>query len=204
MFFGGLFIYIIGLSTEGFHSFIGKPTGFYICLGTLVFISVFAFSFWFIALQTNGSKVSDINMCRLINPILGAILSWVMLEGEYPTFSTVTGMLIIVSSLIIYFKGESIISRLKKQQCSKKNASSQNNERKHFYIFRCLSQNFHPKRIAGTALNAKLKLVLFAVSSKSSDLISVPATLPSIPKFLYLVVRNCKPNSAPQYKPLYI
>ena len=115
MFFGGLFIYIIGLSTEGFHSFIGKPTGFYICLGTLIFISVFAFSFWFIALQTNGSKVSDINMCRLINPILGAILSWVMLEGEYPTFSTVTGMLIIVSSLIIYLKGESIITQIKKQ-----------------------------------------------------------------------------------------
>ena len=96
MFFGGLLIYMIGLGTEGYHSFIGKPSGFYISLGILVFISV-----------------SDINMCRLINPILGAVLSWVMLPDEYPTFSTVAGMIIIVSSLIIYFKGAEISQWLK-------------------------------------------------------------------------------------------
>lgn len=115
MFFGGLLIYIVGLTTEGYHSFIGKPLGFYVSLGTLVFISVFAFSFWFIALQSKGAKVSDINMCRLLNPILGAVLSWTMLAGEHPTFSTVTGMMIIVSSLIIYFKGESILKSLRKR-----------------------------------------------------------------------------------------
>ena len=114
MFFGGLLIYVVGLSTEGYHSFIGKPAGFYISLGILVFISVFAFSFWFIALQSKGAKVSDINMCRLINPVLGAILSWTMLAGEYPTFSTVAGMIIIVSSLIIYFKGEEIVKKLRR------------------------------------------------------------------------------------------
>ena len=114
MFFGGLLIYVVGLTTEGYHNFIGKPMGFYISLGILVFISVFAFSFWFIALQSKGAKVSDINMCRLINPILGAVLSWVMLAGEHPTFSTVAGMIIIVSSLIIYFKGEDIVKRIRK------------------------------------------------------------------------------------------
>ena len=114
MFFGGLLIYVVGLSTEGYHSFICKPAGFYISLGILVFISVFAFSFWFIALQSKGAKVSDINMCRLINPVLGAILSWTMLAGEHPTFSTVAGMIIIVSSLIIYFKGEEIVKKLRR------------------------------------------------------------------------------------------
>lgn len=114
MFFGGLLIYIVGIATEGYHSFIGKPMGFYVSLGTLVFISVFAFSFWFIALQSKGAKVSDINMCRLINPILGAVLSWMMLAGEHPTFSTVAGMIIIVSSLIIYFKGEDIVKKLRR------------------------------------------------------------------------------------------
>ena len=102
--FGGLLIYMVGLGTEGYHSFIGKPSGFYISLGILVFISVFAFSFWFIALQSKGAKVSDINMCRLINPILGAVLSWVMLPDEYPTFSTVAGMIIIVSSFDYLFQ----------------------------------------------------------------------------------------------------
>lgn len=114
MFFGGLLIYIVGIATEGYHSFIGKPMGFYVSLGTLVFISVFAFSFWFIALQSKGAKVSDINMCRLINPILGAVLSWMMLAGEHPTFSTVAGMIIIVSSLVIYFKGEDIVKKLRR------------------------------------------------------------------------------------------
>lgn len=111
MFFGGLLIYSVGIGTEGFHIFWDKPLGFYVSLGILVFISVFAFSFWFMALQTPHTKVSDINMCRLINPILGAILSWVMLAGEYPTFSTVAGMVIIVSSLVIYFKGEEIAGK---------------------------------------------------------------------------------------------
>ena len=109
MFFGGVLIYVVGLSTEGYHTFVGKPIGFYISLSILVFISVFAFSFWFMALQSKGAKVSDINMCRLINPILGAILSWMMLADEHPTFSTVTGMIIIVCSLIIYFKGTDIV-----------------------------------------------------------------------------------------------
>ena len=110
MFFGGLFIYIVGIFSEGFQPFLYKPMGFYTSLGVLIFISVFAFSFWFIALRTEGTKVSDINMCRLINPILGAILSWFMLPDEYPTFSTVVGMLIIVSSLIIYFKGPDMLA----------------------------------------------------------------------------------------------
>lgn len=105
MFFGGLMIYTVGLFTEGYHSFIGKPSGFYISLAILVFISVFAFSFWFIALQSKGAKVSDINMCRLINPILGALLSWTILPDEHPTFSTVAGMVIIATSLVFYFKG---------------------------------------------------------------------------------------------------
>lgn len=114
MFFGGLLIYIVGIGSEGYQSFIGKPGGFYLSLGILIFISVFAFSFWFIALQSKGAKVSDINMCRLINPILGAVLSWLMLPGEYPTFSTVAGMLIIVSSLVIYFKGPQLIKKVRR------------------------------------------------------------------------------------------
>ena len=111
MFFGGLLIYGVGIAAEGFHPFWAKPVGFYASLGVLVFISVFAFSFWFMALRTEGTKVSDINMCRLINPVLGAVLSWIMLPGEYPDFSTVAGMAVIVSSLVIYFRGETIVQR---------------------------------------------------------------------------------------------
>lgn len=106
MFFGGFLLYITGVAIEGYHNFIGKPLPFYLSLGTLVFVSVFAFSFWFMALQDKNTKVSEVNMCRLINPILGAVLSWIMLPDEKPTFNTVAGMIIIVFSLIFYFKGK--------------------------------------------------------------------------------------------------
>ena len=116
MFFGGLLIYGVGVAAEGFHPFWAKPAGFYGSLGVLVFISVFAFSFWFMALRTEGAKVSDINMCRLINPVLGAVLSWIMLPGEYPHVSTVAGMAIIVGSLVIYFKGEILVERWRRRR----------------------------------------------------------------------------------------
>lgn len=45
MFSDGLLIYMVGLGTERYHSFIGEPAGFYISLSILVFIPVFAFSF---------------------------------------------------------------------------------------------------------------------------------------------------------------
>ena len=68
------------------------------------------------ALRTEGAKVSDINMCRLINPVLGAVLSWIMLPGEYPHVSTVAGMAIIVGSLVIYFKGEILVERWRRRR----------------------------------------------------------------------------------------
>lgn len=114
MFFGGFLLYLTGVGIEGYRNFIGKPIGFYLSLGTLVFVSVFAFSFWFMALQDKNTKVSEVNMCRLINPILGAILSWIMLPDEKPTFNTVVGMMVIVFSLIFYFKGKEYFEKLKK------------------------------------------------------------------------------------------
>ena len=113
MFFGGFLLYVTGVTIEGYKQFIGKPMGFYLSLGTLVFVSVFAFSFWFIALQDKNTKVSEVNMCRLINPILGAILSWIMLPDEVPTFNTVAGMIIIVFSLVFYFKGKEYFEKNK-------------------------------------------------------------------------------------------
>lgn len=113
MFFGGFLLYVTGVAIEGYKQFIGKPMGFYLSLGTLVFVSVFAFSFWFIALQDKNTKVSEVNMCRLINPILGAILSWIMLPDELPTFNTVAGMIIIVFSLVFYFKGKEYFEKNK-------------------------------------------------------------------------------------------
>ena len=114
MFFGGILLYLAGVGVEGYKNFLDKPLGFFISLGILVFVSVFAFSFWFMALQDKDTKVSDVNMCRLINPILGAVLSWIILPDEKPAINTVLGMIIIVFSLIYYFKGKEYFNRIKK------------------------------------------------------------------------------------------
>jgi len=116
MLFGGLMLYAAGIATEGFLPFWGKPIGFDISLFVLVLISIFGFNFWFVALQSNDTKVSDMNMCRLINPVLGAILSWIMIADEHPTPATILGMIIIVGSLIVYFKGEELVGRLRKRE----------------------------------------------------------------------------------------
>ena len=113
MIFGGLMLYAAGVATEGFQPFWDKPIGFHVSLAVLIFISIFGFNFWFIALQSKDTKVSDMNMCRLINPILGAILSWILLPDEYPTLATILGMIIIAGSLIIYFKGENIVDYMR-------------------------------------------------------------------------------------------
>ncbi len=104
MLLGGGLIYAAGICSEGFYHFTGLPGVFYLDLAALVGISVFAFSLWFYALQHEKRKVSDLNMCRLINPVVGAALSWLMLPDERPTVWSVSGMAVIVLSLIIYFR----------------------------------------------------------------------------------------------------
>ncbi len=103
MLLGGASLYIAGVATEGFYPLAGLGGSFYAAFAGLVVISVFAFSFWFTALRLPGGKVSELNMCRLVNPVLGATLSWIMIPGEHPTLSTVAGMVIIVGSLLFYF-----------------------------------------------------------------------------------------------------
>lgn len=111
MLFGGMLLYAVGIGTEGFQPFWDKPIGSDICLAVLTLISILSFNFCFKALQAGDTRVSDMNMCRLINPVLGAVLSWMMIAGEHPTLATVVGMGIIVFSLVIYFKGEDLVRR---------------------------------------------------------------------------------------------
>lgn len=110
MLFGGILLYAVGVSAEGYQTIMYKPFGFYICLVILLIVSIFAFSYWFKALQQPNAKVSDINMTRLMDPILGAVISWTILFDESPNLYTVGGIVIVVSSLVIYFKGEEIVN----------------------------------------------------------------------------------------------
>jgi drug/metabolite transporter (DMT)-like permease len=66
-------------------------------------MSAYAFSLWFKLLQRPNVKVSELNLWKFIIPVVGAILSWILVPGEKPEWLTITGMVIITSSLIGFF-----------------------------------------------------------------------------------------------------
>ena len=49
-------------------------------------------------------KVSELNLWKFIIPVVGAILSWLLVPGEKPELLTITGMIIITGSLILFFR----------------------------------------------------------------------------------------------------
>ncbi|MBN1951066.1 MAG: DMT family transporter [Bacteroidales bacterium] len=103
--FGGLVILVISLFFEDIN-FTVKPLPYYISLGWLSFLSAAAFSLWFVVLSRPEVRVSDINVWKFIIPVVGAVLSWILIAGEKPQWNTLAGMTLIASSiLIIYFRG---------------------------------------------------------------------------------------------------
>ncbi len=102
LFTGGCIIYIISTFTET-KPVAPFPTQYWLVLGWLSFMSAFAFSLWYILLRRPGVKVSELNLWKFLIPVVGAILSWLLVPGENPEWLTVTGMLIITASLLAFF-----------------------------------------------------------------------------------------------------
>jgi drug/metabolite transporter (DMT)-like permease len=103
LFFGGLVLYLISIPVEGLHH--GPfPTDYWIILGWLSFMAAAAFSIWFHLLQRPGVRVSELNLWKFIIPIAGAIISWFLVPGEKPEWVTITGMVVITASLIMFFR----------------------------------------------------------------------------------------------------
>lgn len=74
---------------------------FYGALIWLAGIPAVAFSLWYTQLRRPETKVSELNIWKFIVPVTGAILSWLILPGESPDAYSVTGILIISTSLIV-------------------------------------------------------------------------------------------------------
>lgn len=99
MIIGGASLFILGLVTEEYQA--GPfPVEYYLSLGWLSFLSAAAFSLWYTLLRRPGVKVSDLNMWKFIIPLLGAVLSWILLPDENPTSMAIVGMVLIALSLV--------------------------------------------------------------------------------------------------------
>lgn len=102
LFSGGLILYLISIPLEGISP--GHfPSDYWIILIWLSFMAAAAFSIWFNLLQRPGVRVSELNLWKFIIPVAGAILSWLLVPGEKPEWITITGMVIITGSLIMFF-----------------------------------------------------------------------------------------------------
>ena len=102
LFMGGVILYLVSFPVEG------RPRGSYplqywLILLWLSIMAAVAFSLWFLLLQRPGVKVSELNLWKFIIPVVGAILSWLLVPDEHPELLTITGMIIITASLIMFY-----------------------------------------------------------------------------------------------------
>jgi drug/metabolite transporter (DMT)-like permease len=104
LFTGGVFLYLFSIPVEGIKE-LTFPAEYWIDLVWLSFMAAAAFSIWFKLLQRPGVKVSELNLFKFIIPVVGAVLSWMLVPGENPEILTVSGMVIITVSLILFYKG---------------------------------------------------------------------------------------------------
>lgn len=99
-FSGGILLYIVSFFTEEWYIKDYTPE-FYIALVWLAIIPAAAFSIWYTLLQKPGVKVSELNIWKFVIPVVGAILSWILLPGETPDIYSVAGIIIIASAIIV-------------------------------------------------------------------------------------------------------
>jgi drug/metabolite transporter (DMT)-like permease len=100
MIFGGLMLFVLGLSVEGLQT--GPfPLEYWLSLAWLSFLSAGAISIWYTLLKRPGVKVSSLNMWKFIIPVLGAVLSWLILPNENPTLIAIIGMVLVALSLVV-------------------------------------------------------------------------------------------------------
>lgn len=103
LFIGGAIIYLLSLAFEDIPE-APKPTEYWVTLLWLGFMAAAAFSIWFRLLQKPHVKVSELNLWKFLIPVVGAILSWLLVPGENPEWLTIAGMIIISLSLIMFYK----------------------------------------------------------------------------------------------------
>jgi drug/metabolite transporter (DMT)-like permease len=105
IFIGGVILYLLSIPLEGAPR-APFPKEYWLILMWLSFMAAFAFSLWFKLLQRPGVKVSELNLWKFLIPVVGAILSWMIVPDEKPEWLTLSGMIIITASLIMFYRGK--------------------------------------------------------------------------------------------------
>lgn len=103
LFIGGVLIYLMSIPFEGNRP-LPVSTEYWLILAWLSIMASLAFSIWFMLLQRPGVKVSELNLWKFVIPVVGAVLSWLLVPDEHPEWLTISGMVIISVSLIMFYR----------------------------------------------------------------------------------------------------
>ena len=98
MMIGGAVLLAVGIGVEGPPQ-LHQPIEFYGLLLWLAAVSAVGFSIWFNLLSR--VKISRLSIWKFIMPVCGALLTWWLLPSETPTLSSVAGMLLVVSGILV-------------------------------------------------------------------------------------------------------
>lgn len=105
-FTGGLLLFIVSLFVERPDlSFTAYPLKFWGAVLWLAIIPAVGFSIWYYLLSRPDVKVSELNIRKFAIPVIGVIMSWLLLPGESPDIQTVIGIVITISSIAIMQRG---------------------------------------------------------------------------------------------------
>lgn len=111
LFIGGVLLYLLSIPFETPPQG-SLPLEYWLMLLWLCFMAAAAFSIWFKLLQRPGIKVSELNLWKFIIPVVGAILSWLLVPGENPEWLTISGMVIITISLIMFYRSTRVVQHV--------------------------------------------------------------------------------------------
>jgi drug/metabolite transporter (DMT)-like permease len=106
IFIGGLTLFLISIPTEGFMNF-NLPVSFYLSLFWLSIVSAVGFSIWYGLIQKAEIRVSELNMLKFLNPVLGAVLSWIVMANDSPELYSILGMIIISFAVLFFYRYKS-------------------------------------------------------------------------------------------------
>ena len=77
------------------------PLEFYFSLLWLAIIPAAGFTIWYYLLAQDSVKVSELNIWKFSVPIIGSVLSWILLKNEEPTWPEIVGIGIISIAIIV-------------------------------------------------------------------------------------------------------
>lgn len=100
--FGGVTLLILSMFIYDNITF-NLPVNFYFALLWLVTISSAGFSIWYHLLTKRKESLISLNIWKFVMPVSGGVLGWLIMPDDNPNIKTVSGMIIVAISFLVFY-----------------------------------------------------------------------------------------------------